>query len=152
MERLAGLGQQPLVGIEHEHPVAVHVPQGLIAGRREIPWPGQLVHHRTAALGDGDGGIAGTGVQQHHLIDEARHRGQAALQPLGFVAHDHRETEHGPDGDGARNGQLGSSSVGEASARFSVSQPQSTAQSLQSFGLSQGHLAGAVDARDARRQ
>ena len=90
-----GLAQQPLIGVEHQHPVAPHVLQSGIAGWGEIPRPGQLVHDGTAACGDGDGGITGAGVQHHHLVYEAGHRGQAALQPLRFVAHDHREAEHG---------------------------------------------------------
>ena len=93
-QRLSGLVAEHLIGIEHQHPVAADVFQGRVAGRAEVARPGHVVHHGPAALGNGRGVVTGSRVDQHHLVDESPHRGQAALQSLGFVAHDHREAEH----------------------------------------------------------
>ena len=108
LERLLGLLLQEFIGIEHQHPIPPHMLEGLIAGGGEIPWPDHLVHLSPPALGDGHGGVAGAGVEQHHLIDKAGHRSQAALQPFRFIANDHREAE--PD----RGHQLSHSTVAGA--------------------------------------
>ena len=105
-QRLFGGFLQQLIRIEHQHPVALHVLKGLVARRGEIPGPGHGVHHRPAALGDGHGGVLGAGVEQHHLINKPRHGGQAGLQPLGLIAHDHREAQHGQWRRGIRSGSL----------------------------------------------
>ena len=70
---LAGLRQQLLIGIEHQHPLPLHEVEGRIAGRGEVAGPVQVVHHRAAAFGDRHGAIVGAGVDDHHLVHEIGH-------------------------------------------------------------------------------
>ena len=46
------LGAEHLVGIEHQHPVTLHMVEGFIAGRRKVTRPGDVVHHGTTTGGN----------------------------------------------------------------------------------------------------
>jgi len=101
-----GLGHQRLqrwldginelfIGIEHQHPIAAHKFQGFVACWREIAGPFDLFHPRAGFLGDGDGVVGGTGVDHHQLIAKPFDALEACAELLLFIAHDHREAEHG---------------------------------------------------------
>ena len=99
-QRPAGFGAEPFIGIEHQHPVAPHQLQGPVARRGEVAGPGHRGHHSPAAFSDRHRVVAGAGVEHHHLVHEAGHRGQSRINPLGLIAHDHREAEPGVLGGG----------------------------------------------------
>ena len=101
-QRRHRLRPQALIGIEHQHPVAVHPLQGLVAGRGKVARPLDLLHARAHRLCQGRCVVGGAGVHHHHLVDEALHRTQAVFDLCRFIAHDHREAEHGGGASGLR--------------------------------------------------
>ena len=101
-QRRHGFWPQALIGVEHQHPVAAHPLQGLVAGRGEVARPVDPLHPRPHRLGKGHGVVGGAGVHHHHLVHEALHRAQAVFDLRRFVAHDHREAEHGGVASGLR--------------------------------------------------
>ena len=61
----------------------------------------------TGSLGNGHRGIGGAGVHHHHLVGEALHGAQALPETRLFIAHDHREAEHGRPAWGWREVKCG---------------------------------------------
>ena len=102
-----GLGAQLFIGVQHQHPVAVEKLQGLVAGWGEVPRPGNLLNPGSGRFGDGHRRIGGAGVHHHHLVGEALHGAQALPETRLFIAHDHREAEHGRPAWGWREVKCG---------------------------------------------
>ena len=80
-----------LVGIEPEHPVPRGVAQRLVARLAERAGPLEIHDERAVLGGDLAGAVAGAGVDHHHLVHVASHRGQAAGQQLLLVLDDHAQ-------------------------------------------------------------
>ena len=89
---LPGPGGQPLVGVEHEHPVAAGEIEGGVAGVGEAG-PGTLGHLRSGGAGQLEGAVTAAGVDDHDLVDRPSDRGEAAGEQLLLVAGDDAERE-----------------------------------------------------------
>ena len=101
-------GLELLVGVEPEDPVAAGRLEAHVARFGEAAGPGEGNDARTEGLGDLDGAVGRTGVDDHHLGDGVSARREARLEHLLLVADDHaeRDTARVRAGAGARGDTL----------------------------------------------
>ena len=86
-------GHEMLVGVEVDDPVAGRVLERAVARIREGAVPGEVHDPGAERPGDLDRGVGRAGVDDHHLVDGARDRLEAAGEHLLLVLHDHHERE-----------------------------------------------------------
>ncbi len=89
-------GRDRVVGIHPEQPVAARVPQGFVAGRREIVAPGEMEQPPAERFHDPRRLVDRAGVDDDHLVDPGPDALQAGRQGPGRVAHDHAQREPRP--------------------------------------------------------
>src|SRR5271154_1628164 len=82
---------QPLVRIQHQHPIALHRLQRLVSRRREVVCPRNLNHLRVVLPGDCYRFVCRAGVRDHNFIHDSPHALQASRQRRRCVPHNHRK-------------------------------------------------------------
>ena len=84
------VSRRDLVGVDREDPLTPAVGDGFVARPAEVVVPVALDDRGAGVAGDGHGGVRGSRVVDHHLVDQAREAGEASWQVLLLVLDDQR--------------------------------------------------------------